>query len=102
MAAPGLVQTVLSSEAPPPIGPYTQGKIVSTSAKMIYLSGMIALDTKGNMPHSDVTGQTELVMQNIGKELEAAGASYKNVIKSIGYLDVFLYFKKLFIFLFNK
>lgn len=87
------VQTIFTPEAPLPIGPYSQGKVVDSSAKMVYFSGSIAIDpaTK-KMIDGDISAQTELVMKHIGNLLKAAGADYSNVVKTTIYLIVSLHF----------
>ena len=64
--------------------------------RTIYISGQIALDRSGNVVGSgDFRAQTEQVFENIKAGLEAAGASFKDVVKlniyvtDISHLQIF-------------
>lgn len=93
MKAASKATTIVSSEGPKAIGPYSKGKIIDASAKMVFLSGVIAIDTATNkMIEGDAEAQTELIMQHIGSLLKAAGGSYENVVKCNLYLTVRLPF----------
>lgn len=53
----------------------------------LYLSGQAAIDVNGQAAHrGDVEAQAEFIWQNIGRLLEAAGASYSNIAKMTTYL----------------
>lgn len=77
-------QVVSTPNAPAAIGPYSQAIIANG---FIFCSGQIPLDpaTK-EIIAGDITVQTERVMQNIGKLLEAAGATYANAVKTTVFL----------------
>ena len=48
----------------------------------VYISGQVALDVDGNVVgEGDVEAQGDLIWENIGKVLEAAGASMDDVVK---------------------
>ena len=50
--------------------------------RTIYISGQVALDRSGNVVgRGDFRAQTEQVFENIKAGLEAAGASFKDVVK---------------------
>lgn len=50
--------------------------------RIIYLAGQVALDKAGKVVgKGDFRAQTEQVFENIGAALEAAGASFRDVIK---------------------
>ena len=52
-----------------------------------YVSGQIAYDEEGRLVGlGDIGAQTEQVMRNLQKVLEAAGASLQNVVKTTCYL----------------
>lgn len=71
---------IIRSEAvPAPIGPYSQAVKIGN---MLYCSGMIALDTSGNMIGEDAASQAEQVMKNIGNLLSAAGLDFQYVVKT--------------------
>jgi 2-iminobutanoate/2-iminopropanoate deaminase len=80
-------QVIHTNLAPAPVGPYNQA-IVATG-KMLFVSGQIAIDpTTNQLAHSgDVAQQTELVMANLAAILQAAGASFADVVKTGVYLQ---------------
>lgn len=53
----------------------------------LYLSGQAAIDEHGQVVHrGNVEAQAEFIWQNIGRLLQAAGASYTNIAKMTTYL----------------
>jgi len=73
----GIVST---EKAPRAIGPYSQAVI---SGDLIFTSGQIALDPgTQQMVSGDIRAQTERVMDNLAAVLDAAGASFENVVKA--------------------
>jgi 2-iminobutanoate/2-iminopropanoate deaminase len=78
-------KNVISTEnAPKAIGPYSQA---IRAGNMLFLSGQIPLDPKsGQMIQSDIKAETERVLDNIAAVLEAAGASFANVVRTTIYL----------------
>ena len=72
-------EVVHSASAPPAIGPYSQAV---KAGGMVYLSGALGLDAKGNMTANDVAGQAEQVMANLGHVLKAAGCTFDDVVKT--------------------
>lgn len=91
---PGMQRTiVMTKHAPGAIGPYSQAVSVpiGDGKKMVFCSGQIALDPAtgemvGNAHPYDVEAQTRQVMSNLAAVLEAAGASFKDVVKTTIYL----------------
>lgn len=70
--------------APAPVGPYSQAV---QAGPFLYCSGQIAIDPKTNQVMlGSVQEQTELVMKNIEGVLKAAGASWKNIVKTTIFL----------------
>ncbi len=77
-------KTILSQNAPKPIGPYNQAV---QAGKFLFVSGQLAIDPKeGKIVAPDVTLQTRQVMENIKAILEAAGYSLKDIVQSTVYL----------------
>ena len=76
---------ILSTErAPAAIGPYSQAV---GFGNLLVLSGQIALDPDtGEIVTGDTTVQTEQVMSNIEKVLEAANLGFENVVKTTIFL----------------
>ena len=75
---------VSSTEAPQPIGPYSQGVI---SGGLLFCSGQIALDPEtGELVQGDVAAQTERVLLNLIAVLREAKMGPENVVKATVYL----------------
>jgi 2-iminobutanoate/2-iminopropanoate deaminase len=54
---------------------------------LLFTAGQIALDpTSGQVVQGDVVAQTERVMTNLAAILDAAGATWKDVVKTTVYL----------------
>ena len=77
-------KVILTNSAPAPIGPYSQAIEVGN---LVFCSGQIPLDPATNQVFTgDIKGQAELVMKNIDAVLQAAGLTFKNVVKTTIYL----------------
>ena len=77
-------EAISSPRAPKAIGPYSQA---IKAGNLLFLSGQIPLDpATGSLVEGDVTVQTERVFQNIQAVLEAAGASFANVVRTTVFL----------------
>jgi len=72
-------EIIYSKEAPAPIGPYSQAVKVGNT---VYISGQIPIDQRtGGLIADTIEAETDQVMKNIGFILEAAGASFQNIVK---------------------
>jgi len=70
---------VNSDKAPLPIGPYNQANLANGT---LYISGQVALDpVEKKIIAADIAEETNIVLTNIGAILEAAGMTYRNVVK---------------------
>lgn len=67
----------------PPAGPYAYATV---AAGTIYVAGQVGLTADGKLVADDVEGQARQVMENLGKILHAAGASFGDVLKATIYL----------------
>ncbi len=77
--------TVLTKEAPAPIGPYSQGII--SAGDFLFTAGQIALDPKsGQIVVGDIKVQTRQVMNNITAILQQAGVTMSDVVKTTVFL----------------
>ncbi|CAF3312739.1 unnamed protein product [Rotaria socialis] len=81
MSSSQLVRRIIKTAAAGPTsGPYSQAVQVGQT---LYLSGSIGLDPKtGQFAGDSVQEQARQSLQNLGEVLKAAGASYKNVVKT--------------------
>lgn len=79
-----MLKKVATTNAPAAIGPYSQAVICGG---VVYTSGQIAIvPESGNIEASDIVGQSEQVMKNLGEVLKAAGTSYDKAIKTTCFL----------------
>ncbi len=77
-------EILVTDKAPRAIGPYSQGV---AAGGFYFFSGQIPLDPEtGQFKGGGIAEQTELVMENIGGLLEAAGLGFSDVVKSTIYL----------------
>lgn len=75
-------EVIKTSSAPAAIGPYSQGIRVS-AGKMLFTAGQVPLDpATGQMVTGDIKVQTRRVLENVKAILQAAGASFENVVKT--------------------
>jgi 2-iminobutanoate/2-iminopropanoate deaminase len=80
-----MIKAVNTSEAPAPIGPYSQA--IKTN-NILFISGQIALNPEsGELEINDRTKETHRVMKNLQAILNAAGMSFENVVKSSIFLS---------------
>jgi reactive intermediate/imine deaminase len=72
-------QIIRTDKAPKAIGPYSQAV---RAGDTVYLSGQIPLDpATGELIVGDIAAQAHRVFDNIGAVLEAAGASFGEVVR---------------------
>lgn len=77
-------EQVRAVQAPPAIGPYSQGVLVGN---VLYCSGQIALDPEtGRMIEGDVQDETARVLDNLGAVLRTAGMDFRHVVRCTVYL----------------
>lgn len=75
---------VTTKGAPAAIGPYSQA---IRAGGMLFVSGQVPLDpSTGQLVEGDIAAQTHRVFANLGAILEAAGASFDQVVKTTVYL----------------
>jgi 2-iminobutanoate/2-iminopropanoate deaminase len=70
---------IYSSDAPEPIGPYSQAVL---HGNMLFLSGQIAIErASGKIISDSIESETKQVMLNIAGILRSAGMDFSNVVK---------------------
>ena len=85
-AIPAERRAVQSANAPKVVGPYSAA-IQVPAGRVVFLSGQIAVDpVKDRLIAGDIVKQTERVMQNLKAVLDAAGASFDDVVKTTIFL----------------
>lgn len=78
------IKAVQTDKAPAAIGPYSQGIIANG---LLFTAGQIALDpVSGQIVAGDVVAQTRRVLANLQAIIEAAGATWNDVVKTTVYL----------------
>jgi len=74
---------ITSTKAPAPIGPYSHSVLINNT---LYISGQVAKDAiSGEMIQTDITAETNKVMENLKSILVEAGMDFTNVVKSTIY-----------------
>lgn len=77
-------QIIKTGEAPRAIGPYSQAVV---AGGLVFASGQIPLDpATGEFVAGGVGEQTEQVLRNLSKVLEAAGSGLGRVVKTTVFL----------------
>jgi 2-iminobutanoate/2-iminopropanoate deaminase len=75
-----MANVIHTDSAPKAIGPYSQAIV---AGNLIFTSGQIPLDPKTQqLIEGDIRAQTERVMENLKAVLEAAGATFADVVKA--------------------
>lgn len=75
---------IQTSNAPAPIGPYSQAVLINN---MLFISGQIPLNaTTGNMETGSVEAQCKLVMTNLEAILNANNMNFSHVVKTCIFL----------------
>ncbi len=74
---------ISTKEAPAAIGPYSQAVVANG---MIFTSGQIPMNEKGEIVADDVVNQAHQVMKNLFYVLEASHAHFNDVVKTTIYL----------------
>jgi reactive intermediate/imine deaminase len=89
-------QAINPDGLPAPVGPYSN-VVTSPPGKLVFVAGQVALDADGNVVgEGDVAAQTKQVMENIRLALEAAGATFDDVVKIVNYITDVNEFPKMF------
>ena len=65
------IQSIKSNELPPAIGPYSQGiRVNLAESDLIFCSGALGVDKKGNIVSDDIEKQTTQALENLQSLLE--------------------------------
>ena len=79
-----MLNKISTDKAPAAIGPYSQAIVCGS---LVFTSGQIPIVPEtGNVEATDIKGQTEQVMKNLGEVLVTAGSSYEKAIKTTCFL----------------
>ncbi|CCQ98199.1 aminoacrylate/iminopropionate hydrolase/deaminase [[Clostridium] ultunense Esp] len=77
------MEIIFTDAAPKAIGPYSQAVLAEG---MLFTSGQIPLNEKGEIVQGGIEAQTRQVLENLTAILKAAGFSLENVVKTTLYL----------------
>jgi 2-iminobutanoate/2-iminopropanoate deaminase len=70
-----------------PVGPYAHVVTVPPGGRLVYCAGAVALGPDGKVvAEGDIVGQTRQVMENLRLALDAAGATFDDVVKVTNYV----------------
>jgi len=83
---------VLSPEAPPPSGGYSQGIVVG---ELLFLAGQGPYDSSGGRVGSSVADQVRQVLENLDAVARAAGGSLQNAVRVGMYLSDLAHFDEM-------
>lgn len=75
---------MLSSYAPEPIGPYSQGILTEST---IYLSGQLPIDALTGNIGTTIEEQTKLCLENLNHILNTNNMDMSNIVKTTIFLD---------------
>jgi len=77
-------RVIHTDRAPKAIGPYSQA---IGCGELVFLSGQIGLDPQtGNLVPGGTVAEAEQVLRNLSAVLEAAGLSFRDVVRTTIYL----------------
>jgi 2-iminobutanoate/2-iminopropanoate deaminase len=77
-------RVVFASTAPTPVGPYSQAIV---AGGFVFASGQVPIDpATGKLVPGEIETQTERVLENLARVLEAAGSSLDHVVRASVYL----------------
>lgn len=77
-------EVVYSSNAPEPIGPYSQA---IKAGNMLFISGQVAIQKpSGNLVVGNIVDESHQVMKNLGAVLSAGGMDFSHVVKTTIFL----------------
>jgi 2-iminobutanoate/2-iminopropanoate deaminase len=81
------IHEIHSDELSAPAGMFSHAMLVSNAHTLLFLSGLTARDINGDVIGvGDVKFQTETILDNMGKVLAAAGATYDDVLRVTVYI----------------
>jgi enamine deaminase RidA (YjgF/YER057c/UK114 family) len=70
-----------------PLGPYVQVTVAPPGGRLVFCSGAVSFGPDGSIVgEGDIVGQTRQTMENLRLALEAAGATFADVVKITNYV----------------
>ena len=77
------MESVVTTEAPGAIGPYSQGM---TAGELVFTSGQIPVDPVSGAIPEGIAAQADRSCRNVGAVLAAAGSGFDKVVKTTCFL----------------
>lgn len=78
------IRKIYTDKAPEAVGPYSQAVVYNG---LVYTSGQIAINPETNsIEATDIKGQTEQIMKNLGEVLKASDSSFENALKTVCFI----------------
>lgn len=85
-------EVINSIEAPKPVGPYSQA---IQAGDFLFISGQLAIDPNlGKIVGTDITAQTQQIMENIKAILATANYSIRDIVQTTVYLSSITLFEE--------
>jgi reactive intermediate/imine deaminase len=83
-----MAKTSINPEAlSAPVGPYAHVVTAPPGGRLVFCAGAVAFDAEGEVVgEGDIVAQTRQVMENLSAALEAAGATFADVVKVTNYV----------------
>jgi len=89
-------QSINPEGAPEPVGPYVHVTVAPPGGRLVYCAGAVALAPDGSIVgKGDIVAQTRQTLENLGLALEAAGATFDDVVKINSYVTDFSLFPQI-------
>ena len=77
-------KTIFAEKTPAAVGPYVHAV---EAGNMVFTSGQLGLDPENGTLPEGIEAQTHQALKNLGAVLEAAGVGYKDVVRTMVFLD---------------
>ncbi|HET8674106.1 MAG TPA: RidA family protein [Thermoleophilaceae bacterium] len=89
-------QSINPEGAPAPVGPYVHVTVAPPGGRIVHCAGAVALDANGEVVgKGDIAAQTRQTLENLKLALEAAGATFDDVVKINSYVTDFSLFPQI-------
>lgn len=76
------LQTIESSHAPKPIGPYSQAVAMMSPQRLIFVSGLLPIDTEtGKLANEEIGPMTQRILKAMKSILMDAGSNFDHVVR---------------------
>ena len=77
-------KTIYAEKAPAAVGPYVHAV---EAGNLVFTSGQLGLNPEDGTLPEGIEAQTHQALKNLGAVLEAAGAGYDDVVRTMVFLD---------------